>query len=193
MHTEEQVLEIFEENNVLQSGHFILTSGLHSDRYAQCARIFEYPEIAQLVCADLVEKLGGVEADLVMGAAVGGITMAYEMARELGIPNIFAEREHGELKLRRGFSIPEGARVLLVEDVVTTAKTVREMLPLIENTGATVAAVACIFDRTGGSVDFGVPFVSEVKLDVRNHDPADCPMCQAGSEAVEPGSRHLHQ
>lgn len=193
MHTDEQIMALFEDYDVLQSGHFILTSGLHSDRYAQCARIFAYPEVAVEICGDLVEKLRGVEVDLVMGAAVGGVAMAYEMARQLGVPNIFAEREGGELKLRRGFTIPAGAKVLVVEDVVTTARTVNEMLPLIEAAGASAAAVACILDRTGGKVAFDVPFISELSLDVKNYPPDACPMCDAGSEAVEPGSRHLHQ
>lgn len=191
MHTQEEVLKIFEDNHVLQQGHFVLTSGLHSDRYAQCARIFEYPEIAVEICGDLAEKLKDIPVDLVMGAAVGGITLAYEVARQLGVPNIFAERENGELKLRRGFTIPSGARVLIVEDVVTTARTVNEMLPLIEQAGAEAAAIACILDRTGGKVDFDVPFVSELALDVRNYEPEACPMCAEGPAAVEPGSRHL--
>ena len=192
MHTQEEILKIFEENSVLQRGHFVLTSGLHSDRYAQCARIFEYPQIARLICADLVEKLEDIPVDLVMGAAVGGITLAYEVARQLDVPNIFAERENGQLRLRRGFAIPEGARVLLVEDVVTTARTVNEMLPLIGDAGASVSAIACILDRTNGNVQFDVPFVSELAITVQNYDPSACPLCAEGSVAVEPGSRHLH-
>lgn len=192
MYTQDQLMHLFEDKNVLLKGHFVLTSGLHSDRYAQCARIFEYPEVAQLVCGELVEKLAGTEIDLVMGAAVGGITMAYEIARELGVPNIFAEREDGTLTLRRGFTIPEGAKVLIVEDVVTTASTVNEMLPLVEQAGASVSAIACILDRTNGDVHFKVPFVSELAVKVLNYEAGACPLCEEGSVAVEPGSRHLH-
>lgn len=191
MLTQDEIMHVFEDRDVILEGHFLLSSGLHSDRYVQCARIFEYPEAAELLCSDLAEKLKDVEIDLVLGPAIGAVTMAYEMSRQLGVPNIFAEREHGHLRLRRGFEIPNGARVLLVEDVVTTGGSLRELWPLVEEAAAQVSAVACIMDRSNGDVDFGVPFVSELRLKVLTYEAGLCPLCSAGSLPVEQGSRHL--
>lgn len=193
MLTQDEVMHIFENRDVILKGHFLLSSGLHSDRYVQCARIFEYPQVAEMLCGDLVEKLNGTEIDLVLGPAVGAITMAYEMGRQLGVQNMFAEREHGRMKLRRGFEIPAGARVLLVEDVITTGGSLRELLPLIEAAGASLTAVACIMDRTDGDVDFGVPMVSEMSVKVLTYEAGFCPLCKEGSIPVEHGSRHANK
>lgn len=191
MLTKEEILHIFDEHDVIMEGHFQLSSGLHSNRYVQCARIFEYPGDAEKLCRDLAEKVKDLDIDFVAGPAVGAITMAYEMARQLGTPNVFAERENGMMTLRRGFSIPAQARVLLVEDVVTTGGSVRELFPVVEGAGAEVAAVACILDRSGGKADFGVPLFSELALDVTACRPEECPLCASGLELVEPGSRRL--
>lgn len=146
MFTQDQIMHLFEDRKVMMDGHFLLSSGLHSDRYAQCARIFEYPEVAQMICGDLVEKLAGTDIDMVMGPAVGGILMAYEIARELGVPNVFAERVDGKMTLRRGFEVPKGSKVLLVEDVVTTGGSVNELFDIVEAADATVT-LRCLHSR----------------------------------------------
>lgn len=187
----DEIIAIFEEHGVLQRGHFLLSSGLHSDQYLQCARIFEYPLVAETLCAELISKMKDLNVDMVLGPAVGAIDMAYEMSRQMGVPNIFAERVDGTLKLRRGFSIPEGANVLLVEDVVTTGGSVRELFPVVAEAGATVAAVGSIVDRSGGEVSFDVPFYSVLEADVTTYTKEECPLCAEGRELDEPGSRRL--
>lgn len=193
MFTQDQIMHLFEDRKVMMDGHFLLSSGLHSDRYAQCARIFEYPEVAKMICGDLVEKLAGTDIDMVMGPAVGGIIMAYEIARELDVPNVFAERVDGKMTLRRGFEVPKGSKVLLVEDVVTTGGSVNELFEIVEAAGATVSAVACILDRSNGDAHFKVPFVSELAVKVLTYEAGECPMCAEGSVPEEPGSRRLNK
>lgn len=189
--TNEEIQRIFEECGALLSGHFLLSSGLHSDQYVQCARVFEHPPAAEKLCSVLVQKLTGINPTIVMGPAVGAITMAYEMSRQLGVPNVFAERVNGVLQLRRGLAVPTGSRVLLVEDVVTTGGSVRELYPIVEAADSTVAAVGSLVDRSGGSADFSEPFFSVLKIDVRTFDASACPLCAAGSAPEEPGSRRL--
>lgn len=195
MLSREQLEEILNVRKVIQKGHFRLSSGRHSDTYVQCARIFEYPTTAEIICSDLADRIAGRPVDIVLGPAVGAITFAYEMSRQLSVPNVFAERVDGKMKLRRGFSIPPDAKVLIVEDVITTGRTVEELFPLVEEAGADVRAIGCILDRSNGQVDFGVgtPIIPELRLDVVSWEEHECPLCAQGSEPVEPGSRHLHR
>ncbi len=192
MLTQEEMLKIFEKTGGILKGHFILTSGRHSDTYMQCAKLFVDPKASELLCKSLAEKLNGEKIDLVISPAVGGILMGYEMARQLGVNNIFAERENGAMTLRRGFTLPENANVLVVEDVVTTGGSVKEVIELVKERGCNVTAVASIVDRSNGKVDFGVKFVNLISMDVVSYEPSECPMCKEGkTPAVKPGSRGL--
>lgn len=190
MLTKEQVLEIFQKTGGVLKGHFRLTSGRHSDTYMQCAKLFVDPKSSEALCKALAEKLEDVECDIVVSPAVGGILMGYEMARQLNVGNIFAERENGEMTFRRGFSLPQNAKVIVVEDVVTTGGSVKEVVKLVQDAGCTVSAVASIVDRSNGKVDFGVKFVNLISMDVVSYEPEECPICKEGKIPVyKPGSR----
>ena len=175
----------------LLEGHFRLTSGRHSNRYMQCARMFQFPEMAVKFCRDIVEQLRDTPVDLVIGPAIGGIVMSYEVARQLGVPSLFAERQEGAMTLRRNFVIPPEASVLVVEDTVTTGGSVREVIDIVRQCDAHVAAVGAIVDRSAGKVDFGVPLFAALSLPVESWEADDCPLCQAGLPVVKPGSREV--
>ena len=187
--TNEQILKIFKDTGVMLEGHFLLTSGRHSDKYMQCAKLFQNADISEMFAKELAAKFSGVE--LVAGPAIGGIILAYEVSRQLGVPNIFAERQNGEMTLRRGFSVPKGAKVLVVEDVVTTGGSVKEVVALLQSLGAEVVGVGSIVDRSNGNVDFGVPFEAVLSMEVVSYDAQDCPICKTGIPAVKPGSRNI--
>ncbi len=191
MLSKEEVIQIFKEKEVMLEGHFLLTSGRHSDKYMQCAKLFQYADISELICKQLAEQFTDMHIDLVAGPAVGGIIMAYEMGRQLGVKNVFAERENGKMTFRRGFAIPQGANVLVTEDVVTTGGSVKEVMELIRAHGGNVVAVGSVVDRSNGKVDFGVPFRAVLSMEVVSYEPDDCPMCREGSPAVKPGSRNM--
>ena len=185
----EKIIELFKEKEVMLEGHFLLTSGKHSDKYMQCAKLFQYSDVSELICAELAEKFKDADIEIVAGPAMGGIIMAYEVSRNFGVKNIFAERENGKMTFRRGFTVPKGARVLITEDVVTTGGSVFELIELIRSLGGVVAGVGCVVDRSAGKVDFGVPFHSVLSMEVVNYDPENCPLCAQGTPAVKPGSR----
>ena len=187
--TKEKILELFKETGVMLEGHFLLTSGRHSDRYMQCAKLFQNAGVSEMFAEELASKFDDV--DIVVGPAVGGIILAYEVSRQLGVPNIFAERENGAMALRRGFSVGEGEKALVVEDVVTTGGSVKEVITLIQSMGAEVVGVGSIVDRSNGRVDFGVPFKAVLSMEVVSYDPDDCPLCKSGVPAVKPGSRNI--
>ncbi|MBS4021198.1 MAG: orotate phosphoribosyltransferase [Dethiobacter sp.] len=190
MLTEDKVLEILKETEVLLEGHFLLTSGKHSDRYLQCARVLQYPHHAAVLCGALAEHFASAKPQLCIGPALGGVIIAYETARSLGVRGIFAERDKdGEMELRRGFNVKPGERVLVLEDVVTTGGSVLEVVNLVKDMGGEVVGVGSIVDRSGGMADFDVPFTSLIKLDAKAFDSADCPLCLQGIPAVKPGSR----
>lgn len=182
---------IFKQTGLMLEGHFLLTSGRHSNRYMQCAKLFQYPEYSEMICKDLADRFAGQKIDMVVGPAVGGIIMSYEMARQFKVPNIFAERENGAMTLRRGFSIPEGAKVLVVEDVVTTGGSVREVMDIVAEAKAEVVGVCVVVDRSGGKIDFGVPFEAAYETEIQSYEPSQCPLCEHGLELVKPGSRKL--
>ncbi|MEW6621927.1 MAG: orotate phosphoribosyltransferase [Bacillota bacterium] len=189
MLTREEIIEILERTNSLKTGHFILSSGLHSSRYVQCALVLSYPWEAEKLCRDLAEKFSGMDIDIVVGPALGGVVVAYELARALNVQGIFSERQDGKMALRRGFEIKAGQKVLVVEDVVTTGGSAKEVIELVKEAGGEVAAVASIIDRSGGQADFGVPFKSLLELDIPTYKPEVCPLCKEGSLAEKPGSR----
>jgi orotate phosphoribosyltransferase len=183
--------EILEKTGVLQTGHFLLTSGKHSNKYMQCAKIFQHPDISAELSKELAEKFDGYDIDIVIGPAVGGIILAYEVARQMEVRALFAERENGAMTLRRGFEIKAGSRVLVVEDVITTGGSVKEVIDLVRAVGGEVVGVASVVDRSGGKALFDVPFKSAMKIDIETYEPEECPLCKAGSVAIKPGSRNL--
>jgi orotate phosphoribosyltransferase len=185
---QEKALDILEKAGVMQSGHFKLTSGKHSDRYMQCARLFETPAYSEALCRDLAERFRG-EVDVVAGPAIGGIIMAYEVARALGVRNIFAERENGAMTLRRGFFVKPGERALIVEDVVTTGGSVKEVAALLAQMGAQIVGVGAIVDRSGGKAGFGCRFEAAAAVALSTYEPDDCPLCAQGIPVHKPGSR----
>ena len=190
--TQEQILQVFRDTGVMLEGHFLLTSGRHSDRYMQCAHLFEHASHSEALCKMLADAFRDDGVTLVVGPALGGIIMSYEMARQLGCRNIFAERENGAMTFRRGFEIKPGDRVLMVEDTVTTGGSVREVIELLRAQGAELVGVGAIVDRSAGKVDFGVPFRAVLSMDVVSYEAADCPLCREGKLAlVKPGSRAL--
>ncbi len=183
--------EILEKTGVLQTGHFLLTSGKHSNKYMQCAKIFQHPDISAEISKQLALKFEEYDIDIVIGPAVGGIILAYEVARQLEVRALFAERENGAMTLRRGFEIKPGSRVLVVEDVITTGGSVKEVIELVRSVGGEVVGVASVVDRSAGKALFDVPFKSAMKIEIETFDPDNCPMCKTGSAAVKPGSRNL--
>lgn len=193
MITNERVIEILKEAGVLLEGHFRLTSGRHSNKYLQCAKIFRNTKYSEELCAALAEQYADCGVDVVIGPAMGAVQMAYEVSRHLKCENFFAERdEEGRMALRRGFTVTPGMKVLLVEDVVTTGGSVREVLELVKAQGADVVGVGSIVDRTGGKIDFGVPFKAVISVDVESWEADECPLCKEGKiELVKPGSRKV--
>lgn len=191
MLTNEQVLNILKEKDAVLEGHFLLTSGRHSDRYVQCAKLFQYADVSAQICESLAESLTGVEIEAVVSPAVGGILMGYEMGRQLGVRNIFTERVDGKMALRRGFTVKKGEKLLVVEDVVTTGGSVKEVISLMREMGADIVGVASVVDRSAGKVDFGVPYTAALSMEVVSFEPEECELCKAGSAPVKPGSRNI--
>jgi len=189
--TQEQILNILKKTDTMLEGHFLLTSGRHSNRYMQCARLFEYPQHSEALCKHLAEQMKALEVDLVISPAIGGIIMGYEMARQLGVKNIFAERENGIMTLRRNFQIPVGARVLAVEDVVTTGGSVMEVIELVRQMGGIPVAVGMIVDRSAGKVAFDIPAFSCYSAEIVSYHPEECPICKTDLPLVKPGSRNF--
>ena len=191
MLTKEQIIDVLKKADVLQEGHFLLTSGRHSDKYMQCAKIFKHANYTEMLCRDLAEKFKDDDIQLVIGPAIGAITMAYEVSRHLQVENIFAERENGAMCLRRGFMIKPGQRVLVVEDVITTGGTVREVINIVKQAGGVVAGVGSIVDRTNGQIDFGTKYEAVIQVDVQSYTQEECPICKQGIPLVKPGSRKV--
>jgi orotate phosphoribosyltransferase len=194
--TEKEILEIFREHAALLEGHFILSSGLHSDRYIQCALVLQHPKVAERLCAELAEKFRDVHAVTVAAPALGGVIVAHEVARALGVRALFTERQEGAMTLRRGFHLEPGEPTLVVEDVITTGLSTRETMKCVEQAGGKIAGVGSLIDRSGGAADLGstasgraLPKASLVTLSVQNYKPEDCPLCKSGIPAVKPGSR----
>jgi len=185
----EEVLRLLEEAEVLQKGHFLLTSGRHSDTYLQCAKLFRNTKYAEAICKSLAEQFAGDRIDVVIGPAMGAVQMAYEVSRHLGCENYFAEREEGKMTLRRGFAVKPGMRVLVVEDVVTTGGSVREVIELVRASGGEVCGVGVVVDRTGGKIDFGAPLKAVLSMEVQSWEEKECPLCRGGAGApIKPGS-----
>ena len=194
MLTQDQVLDEFRDAGALLEGHFVLSSGLHSPRYLQCARVLMDAQRAQRLCSTLAGKIAAAgfgDVDLVVSPAMGGVVVGYEMGRQLKVPAIFCERVEGTLQFRRGFSIPKGARCVMVEDIVTTGLSSRECIEAIGREGGKTVGAACLIDRSGGRADVGVPLVSLAQLEVPTYKADELPDELAGIEAIKPGSRGL--
>ncbi|MEQ8249269.1 MAG: orotate phosphoribosyltransferase [Alphaproteobacteria bacterium] len=193
--TRDEVLEQFRAAGALLDGHFLLSSGLHSPVYLQCARVMMDPARGALLCRALADKIvaqiGAGAVDMVISPAMGGVVVGYELARQLGVPSIFTERVDGSFTLRRGFDIPKGARVLMAEDIVTTGKSSLECIACISSFGGTVVAASCLIDRSDGAVDLGVPLISLTGFKVPAYAEDDLPPALAAIPAVKPGSRGL--
>jgi orotate phosphoribosyltransferase len=187
--TDKEILQIFREHGALLEGHFILSSGLHSDRYIQCALVLQHPRIAEQLCSELAAKLRHLGASVVAAPALGGVIVSHEVARALGLRALFTERQEGAMTLRRGFSLAPGEPTLVVEDVITTGGSTRETMTAVEQAGGKIVGVGALIDRSGGKADLGVLKAALVTLSVQNYDPANCPLCQSGLPAVKPGSR----
>ncbi|MEA5137265.1 MAG: orotate phosphoribosyltransferase [Candidatus Fimivivens sp.] len=187
--TREEKIKLLEDAQVLQTGHFRLTSGRHSDKYMQCARVFEDAKYAEPICKDIADAFRDEKIDLVVGPAIGGVIITYEVARQLGVRNIFAERENGVMTLRRGFAVEPGSRVLVVEDTITTGGSVKEVIALVKEKGGIVVGIGSVVDRSNGNVDFGVPLHAAVSMEVVSYEEADCPLCKQGFPVIKPGSR----
>ncbi|MBN1895777.1 orotate phosphoribosyltransferase [bacterium] len=186
----EQILSVFRETGALMEGHFLLTSGLHSNRYFQCAKVLQYPWHAEELCRNLSERLRDFKPDVVVSPAVGGIIVGQETARHLKVRSLFMERDEGRMTLRRGFEIRPGERVAVIEDVTTTGGSVREVMRAAADAGGRIVAVGALVDRSGGRIDFGVPYASLLRMDVAVFEPDQCPLCKE-SKPVKPGSRGL--
>lgn len=186
---EQLVLRLLEESGALRRGHFLLSSGRHSPAYVQCALLLEDPVRSRAVGAHLAEELRSFHPDSVLSPALGGIIIGHEVAAALGVPFRFAERKGDDLGLRRGFSLRQGERVVIVEDVVTTGRSTLETAALATGRGARVVAIGAIIDRTGGQAPFDIPFRSLMTLGLPSFTPGECPQCQAGGSPEKPGSR----
>ncbi len=188
---EAQILEIFRKSEALLTGHFLLTSGRHSDKYFQCAKVLQYPEYTEMLCRLIVDNFKNIQIDTVIAPAIGGLVVGQEVARQLNKRFIFAEREDKKLTLRRGFSLSENEKLLVCEDVVTTGGSVFEVIEIVKENKAQVAGIGFIVDRSNGKVNFGYPQFSVLKMDVISHLPGECPLCREGLELVKPGSRKI--
>ena len=190
--TQNDVLKMFEETGALLNGHFELRSGLHSNRFFQCALVLQYPRIAGQLCEALVKKmkaeLKDLEVDTVIAPAMGGITIGHDVARALGVRFIFVEKENNELKLRR-FKIKEGERFVVAEDVVTRGGRVQETIDIVEKNGGVVSAIGILVNRSGGKAEFKAPLVSLLNIEPVTYDPSNCPLCREEIELVHPGSK----
>ena len=192
--TEDDVLAEFRASEALLEGHFILSSGRHSPVFLQKMRVFQYPDRTERICSALAERIREKfgKVDMIVSPAMGGILPGYETARALGCPAVFVEREDGEFRLRRGFRIPEGARVVMVEDIVTTGLSSRECLAAIRKHPGELVGAACLIDRSGGKADIGADLVALVTMDVPDYDPDNLPPELAAIPAEKPGSRDLN-
>jgi orotate phosphoribosyltransferase len=189
MITPKAVLEIFQENNALLKGHFLLSSGLHSERYLQCALVLQHPKLAKKMGQALAEKLKSVPVDTVISPALGGLIIGYEVAKALGVRFIFTERQDGQMTLRRGFTLSAGERMIVIEDVYTTGGSTKEVMAAVEQAGAKVAGVGAIINRSEKEISFGVPSHYLLSLQVKTYEPARCPLCKEGLPFFKPGSR----
>lgn len=185
----EDIIKILKETEAFLEGHFLLSSGNHSGGYMQCAKVLRFPDKAQQVLKPVVDQIVDLGIDKVVGPAMGGVIVAYELGRQLNKEALFTERIDGKMQLRRGFEINKGDKVIIAEDVVTTGRSTIETKKALEELGAQVLGVACIVDRRHETVNINMPVYAAVKLDIEIYDPDTCPICWTGESLVKPGSR----
>ena len=186
---DKEVLELFNKYGALLSGHFKLSSGLHSEKYLQCALILQHPDVTEKLAKALAEKFSKEKIDVVIGPALGGITLAYEVARALKVRGIFTERQEGKMLLRRGFSVEKGEKALVVEDVITTGGSTKEVIGVVKSSGGVVAGVGSIIDRSDSVIDFGAKFIPLAKIKVETYKEDACSLCKKNIPVTKPGSR----
>ena len=190
--TKVNVVDILKKSDALLEGHFLLSSGKHSNRYVQCAKVLRFPQYAEEVLSTVVEQIKTLDIDLVVGPAMGGVIVSYELGRQLKKESVFTERKDGVMQLRRGFEVKKGEKIIIAEDVVTTGKSTIETKKALEALGGEVIGVACIVDRTNQNI--GVPIFSAIKLEIQVHDAQECPICKEGKlDLVKPGSREFKE
>jgi len=184
-----QILDIFRETKALLQGHFQLTSGLHSPQYFQCARVLQFPKNLHLLCGEIARHFEYSEIEVVISPAIGGIVVGTEVGRMLDARTIFTERKDGKMEIRRGFEIMPGERVLVVEDVVTTGGSTKEVIELVNAAKGNVVGTGCVVDRSNGKVQFHTKQFAVLLMETVAYQPDECPLCKSGSKAVKPGSR----
>ncbi len=189
--TKKEIIELFINSDALLKGHFLLTSGKHSNQYFQCAQALQYPEVTTKICSELADRFSSSDVDAVIAPAMGGIIVGQETARLLGKRFIFTERENKKMKLRRNFKISPGEKFLVCEDVITTGGSVQEVIDIVKANKGEVVGIAVIVDRSGGKIDFGYPLKSVLELEVEVYEPEECPLCKSGIPLVKPGSRKV--
>jgi len=188
--TEAELWGLFETTGAVLKGHFLLSSGLHSPVYIQCAKLLQHPDLAERVCRALAGKVRGLgPVQAVVGPALGGIVVAYELARALGVRGMFAERDNGRMCLRRGFEVSPGERVLIAEDVVTTGRSSLEVAEVVRAAGGNPVGIACLVDRRPDATEPKLPVISLLRIELETFSPEECPLCREGVPLVKPGSR----
>ncbi|MBC8492027.1 MAG: orotate phosphoribosyltransferase [Candidatus Marinimicrobia bacterium] len=188
---EKDVENIFRDCGALMSGHFLLSSGLHSDSYLEKFRIFEQPKIHERLISEILSHFDTTEVKTILGPALGGVIMASEAARQLNIRAVFSEKEDSRLTLRRGFKLSSGEKVLILDDIVTTGGSVKETITIAENAGAKILGIGILADRSGGRVKFGYRHHALMNLDLPVYKPEECPMCKEKMPLIKPGSRKI--
>jgi len=187
--TRDELLDLYRKSGALLDGHFRLTSGLHSPGYLQCALVLQHPHHAEMLGRAIAERTRDLRATVVLSPALGGVVIGQEVGRALGVRAIFCERQDNALTLRRGFVIAENDRVLVVEDVLTTGGSTRETMQVASAAGGQVVGAGSIVNRSGGTPDLGVPFVTLLNVDLPTYEPDRCPLCAQGLPVIKPGSR----
>ena len=191
MINQKEVIKILKESEALLEGHFLLSSGRHAENYIQCAQVLQYPWYTRELAEGIADIWSEYQPEIVVGPAMGGVVLSYAVGKALNRPAIFSERKDGDMKFRRGFNLEKGQRVLVVEDVVTTGGSVKELLKIIEDAGAEIIGISSIVDRSNGKVDFKYPFQPLLQLEVPSYDEQDCPICKEGKVSPsKPGSRN---
>ena len=180
-------LEILKETDGVLTGHFCLTSGLHSDTYFQCAKLYQYPQHVETFARELAKKLSNIEFDTIVAPAIGAVIFGYEVAKQAGKRNLFVERKDGEMQLRRGYTLKKGERVVIIEDVITTARTIFETKEALKDFEVEIVGVGCIVDRSEGKTGLDITSIMQMKPVL--YEPEKCPLCASGVEIVKPGSR----
>ncbi|MBL7155880.1 MAG: orotate phosphoribosyltransferase [Candidatus Omnitrophica bacterium] len=186
--TTKEILDIFRKTGAILEGHFKLSSGLHSAQYLQCARVLQFPRHAKKLCGALAEKFKSTRPDVVIAPALGGIVVSHEVARALDAQSLFTERVEGKMALRRGFELNKKDKILVVEDVVTTGLSTKEVIEVVRSFGSEIVGVGCLVDRSAG-IDFGVKTESLIKIDIPTYKSENCPLCAAKIPITKPGSR----